>query len=289
MTPNFFAVLGAAPSLGRVFGEDENVQVLSHPVVVLSDRLWRTRFGAAKEVVGQQVVLNGRTFTVLGVMPRGFRESWWEWTGLSGSDAWIPAMMAPIGMSPNAKAWRDTPLAIEATHANLWLGVGRLRADHSLREARAEAAVLGREVTHLWPPPPGVVAPWPWERRLGRWPAPWPRRPFGWRSSGWWSGPRSARGAPPTFGATSTGSAPGSCKRWPRASSWRSPSRPWPRSGPRTARAARIRWLRFAANESDEGRWRRAGLVCRVAAARGRGQWAGAPRRCPPFRPRSTS
>jgi len=160
VTPNFFRVLGGRPALGRVFGEDENAQVLAHPVVVLSDRLWRTRFGGAPEAIGESVVLNGRTFTVLGVMPPDFRESWSEWTGASGPEAWIPAMMAPVGMYPSAKAWRDTPLAIEAIHATIWVGIGRLRDGHTLSEARAEATILGGQVTDLWPTVPyEVVAP----------------------------------------------------------------------------------------------------------------------------------
>jgi len=159
VTPNFFGVLRARPSLGRVFSEDENTHVLAHPVVVLSDRLWRTRFGGRPDVVGERVVLNGRTFTILGVMPEGFRERWWEWTGISGPDAWIPAMMAPVGMLASAKLWRDTPLAIEAPNATIWAGYGRLREGHSLTEARAEAAAVGREVTRLWSGVDGVVAP----------------------------------------------------------------------------------------------------------------------------------
>ena len=125
VTPNFFAVLGARPALGRTFGEDENVQILGHPVVVLSGRLWRTRFGGRADVVGEKVVLNGRTFSVVGVMPEEFRERWLDWRGLSGPDAWIPAMMAPVGYL--VKPWRDTPLAIEATGSTIWGGLGRLR------------------------------------------------------------------------------------------------------------------------------------------------------------------
>jgi len=149
VTPNFFAVLGARPTLGRVFGQDENTHVLGHPVVVLSGRLWRTRFGSRSDIVGDKVVLNGRTFSIVGVMPEDFRERWWEWRGTSGPDAWIPAMMAPVGML--GKAWRDTPLAIETPSSIIWFGLGRLRAGHNLSEARAEAAALGREVKVLWP------------------------------------------------------------------------------------------------------------------------------------------
>lgn len=156
VTPNFFAVLGGRPTLGRTFGEDENTQVLGHPVVVLGGRLWRTRFGARPDVVGTEIVLNGRAFSVVGVMPEDFRERWLDWRGLSGPDAWIPAMMAPVGMLQ--KPWRDTPLAIEATGSIIWGGIGRLRPGHTLGEARAEADALGREVKTLWPDSSDEVA-----------------------------------------------------------------------------------------------------------------------------------
>ena len=149
VTTNFFAVLGARPALGRTFGEDENVEILGHPVVVLSGRLWRTRFGGRSDVVGENVVLNGRAFSVVGVMPEDFRERWWDWRGVSRPDAWIPAMMAPVGML--GKEWRDTPAAIESTSTTIWFGLARLRPGHNLSDARAERAALGREVQILWP------------------------------------------------------------------------------------------------------------------------------------------
>jgi len=149
VTPNFFGVLAARPSLGRTFGEDENAEVLAHPVVVLSNRLWRTQFGARPEIVGESVLLNRRAFSVVGVMSEEFQERWSDWRGVPGPDAWIPAMMAPLAML--GKGWRDTPAAIESSRSIIWLGLGRLRPGHSLREARAEADVLGREVGRFWP------------------------------------------------------------------------------------------------------------------------------------------
>jgi predicted permease len=149
VTPNFFSVLRARPALGRAFGDDENVEILGHPVVVLSGRLWRTHFGGRSDVVGKNVILNGRAFSVVGVMPDDFRERWWDWRGVSRPDAWIPAMMAPVGMM--GKEWRDTPAAIESAGSTIWLGIGRLRPGHNLGEAKTEAAALGREVKTLWP------------------------------------------------------------------------------------------------------------------------------------------
>jgi putative ABC transport system permease protein len=68
VAPEFFDVLGVAARLGRTFtGSDARAQV-----AVLTDRLWRQRFGADPSIVGQLVSLNGAAHTVIGVLPPGF-------------------------------------------------------------------------------------------------------------------------------------------------------------------------------------------------------------------------
>jgi putative ABC transport system permease protein len=71
VTQNIFAVLGVSPRLGRAFTVDED-QPGAASVVILSDALWRRRFGADRAIVGQSVLLDGRPSTVIGVMPRSF-------------------------------------------------------------------------------------------------------------------------------------------------------------------------------------------------------------------------
>ncbi len=71
VTSNFFTTLGAAPMLGRTFAPDEGPD--GHDsVTVLSHGLWQRRFGADPGIVGRTIQLNGRPFTVIGVMPPGF-------------------------------------------------------------------------------------------------------------------------------------------------------------------------------------------------------------------------
>ena len=69
---SYFSLLGVSPALGRVFGADEDDVAKPVAVVVLSDGLWRRRFGADSQIVGRPVTLNGQPFTVVGVMPAGF-------------------------------------------------------------------------------------------------------------------------------------------------------------------------------------------------------------------------
>src|SRR5262245_7922051 len=60
---NYFDVLGLGAQIGRTFTPDEDSVVGAHPVVVLSDALWKSRFGADPRVVGTRVAINGRPFT----------------------------------------------------------------------------------------------------------------------------------------------------------------------------------------------------------------------------------
>jgi putative ABC transport system permease protein len=72
VTDGFFRVLAVNPGMGREFTRDETVPGGSASVI-LSDGVWRTDFGADPQMIGRQIILNDRSYTVVGVMPRGFR------------------------------------------------------------------------------------------------------------------------------------------------------------------------------------------------------------------------
>jgi len=85
---NFFDVFGVGPQYGRLFVAGD--EVAGHaPVVVLSDVLWRRRFGANPGVVGQQVNLDGSSYTVAGIAPAGFQYP-------NKTEAWLP----PLKLAP---------------------------------------------------------------------------------------------------------------------------------------------------------------------------------------------
>jgi predicted permease len=71
VTSAFLATLGVKPAIGRDFGASDDV-VNAPPVALISDRLWRERFGADQRVVGGSAVLDGKSYTVAGVLPAGF-------------------------------------------------------------------------------------------------------------------------------------------------------------------------------------------------------------------------
>lgn len=89
VTYNFFALLGVEPALGRGFLEEEDV--LNGPrVAILSDGLWKRRFGADPSIVGRSIQLNDTAYEVVGVMPPSFSlhlpaEAW-----LTDAAVWIP-------------------------------------------------------------------------------------------------------------------------------------------------------------------------------------------------------
>ncbi|MGH9774451.1 MAG: ABC transporter permease [Candidatus Acidiferrales bacterium] len=86
-TNDLFSLLGIRPQLGRFFLEDE-LHAGGNAVVVLSDRLWHSRFGADRNVLGQTMILDGESCTVVGVAPPGFRFP------NESADVWIPLLPA---------------------------------------------------------------------------------------------------------------------------------------------------------------------------------------------------
>lgn len=81
--PSFFSILGVSPAMGRIFDPGE-LWAGTDTTVILSDGLWRRRFAADPDVLGRTILLNGRSFEVVGVMPPGFSY------GSNQFDLWVP-------------------------------------------------------------------------------------------------------------------------------------------------------------------------------------------------------
>ena len=71
VTADFFSMLGVQPALGREFRPEDTV-VKGPPVVILTDLVWRREFSADPGIIGRSMEMNGGSFTVVGVLPRGF-------------------------------------------------------------------------------------------------------------------------------------------------------------------------------------------------------------------------
>ena len=72
-TRNYFSILGLEPELGRFFSEEEDSIAGAQAVAVISESFWQTQFGGQESVLGQEIRLNGQSFTIIGVAPKGFR------------------------------------------------------------------------------------------------------------------------------------------------------------------------------------------------------------------------
>ncbi|MEW6305737.1 MAG: ABC transporter permease [Verrucomicrobiota bacterium] len=99
VSPNYFSFLSATPMLGRGFARDEAFRtdeegkVNSDAVIVLSHSLWTKEYGSDPNIIGRNLTLSERNFTVIGVMPAHFRFPW------GTTDFWVP--MADPLVLPN--------------------------------------------------------------------------------------------------------------------------------------------------------------------------------------------
>lgn len=139
-TANFFELLGVRPLLGRTFRPDEDLHPDGDPVVVLGEALWRRRFAADPNVIGRGVELNRRTFTVIGVVPAGFRGTM---NGLA-CEFWVPVSMAAV-------ATGQTSLGLDRRNAHPLHNVARLAPGVSLAAAQAALTALDAELARQFP------------------------------------------------------------------------------------------------------------------------------------------
>ncbi|HEX3530476.1 MAG TPA: ABC transporter permease [Thermoanaerobaculia bacterium] len=134
---NYFSVLGVEPALGRFFGPQDDAPGVS-PVVVISHKMWQSRFAGRRDVLGQVLRMNNTAFTVVGVAPARFDG---VLLGIP-SDVWLPNSMAATGYRFCDARSRD------CTWLNL---IGRLKPGRTLDEAQAEMAVMGSRLAAAYP------------------------------------------------------------------------------------------------------------------------------------------
>ena len=125
VTANFFATLGVTPQIGQSFSTDE--EHARTPVVVISDSLWKRRFGSDSSLIGKPVTLGDTSFTVVGVLPAAFQF-------YTPADVFVPLSFMP-----------DRLKEAREEHGGM-VAVARLKAGVSRHQAQSEmdgiAAVL---------------------------------------------------------------------------------------------------------------------------------------------------
>ena len=133
---NYFAVLGLQPALGRFFSGADERTGNAPPEVVIGYNLWQREFEGDSAVLGRPLMVDGRALSIVGVAPDGFDGTL---IGLV-ADLWIPAgiLRQPFSIPADSQPAR--------LHNFNVVMFGRLRAELSLREARAKLAVIAPQL-----------------------------------------------------------------------------------------------------------------------------------------------
>ena len=127
VSASYFDVLKVRPAAGRFFRSDEDEVGVERPVVVLTHRLWRERFGADPSIVGRTLRLNNKDCVVVGVAEEGF-----EGATMLGTDVWMP--MAMVG---TVRGGRGATL-LRSSRAVWHTAIGRLKPGVTPAQAQTE-------------------------------------------------------------------------------------------------------------------------------------------------------
>ena len=136
---NYFEVLGVGAVQGRTFTAEEDRARLASPVAVLSYGCWKRRFGADTAIVGQDVLINGHSFKIIGVTPEGFSGTEMIYT----PEIWVPMMMQEWIEPGNPWLDRRSTQNIFAT--------GRLKPNVTRQQAEASLNVLAAQLGKEYP------------------------------------------------------------------------------------------------------------------------------------------
>ncbi len=129
VSAGFFSTLGVQPMIGRVPTPDEDKPGRSN-VVVLSHRFWQDHFGSNRNIVGQNITLDGTSYLVSGVMPPSFRFP-------DFAQMWTPM------------AWTDQDKIIRGNHN--YMVVARLRPGVDVKQAQAEMNTISSRLEQQYP------------------------------------------------------------------------------------------------------------------------------------------
>ncbi|NUR55649.1 MAG: FtsX-like permease family protein, partial [Acidobacteria bacterium] len=138
VSPSYFDVLGASPELGRLFGPEDNAPGITE-VVVISDALWRRRFGASPTAIGRKLRIDNDWYTVVGVLPESFRHP--GRSLLTDVEVWAPAN------------FRAAPFPVPPTRGGYFMtgAIARLAPGMSFDEAQQRLTAFGARLPAEFP------------------------------------------------------------------------------------------------------------------------------------------
>jgi predicted permease len=131
---NYFDVLGVPPLLGRGFLPEEDQTQGSHPVAVISYACWQSRFAGDRQIAGRQIAINKQSFTIVGVMPKGF---------VGTEIAYAPEVFVPFAMAKQVEPGSDY---LESRDSDNIFVVGRLKDGVTRQQAESSLKILTDEM-----------------------------------------------------------------------------------------------------------------------------------------------
>lgn len=138
VSAEFFPMLGVSPVLGRTFTPQEDRMGSAARVAVLSYPFWQRQFAGSPRAIGSALTLDGESWTVIGVLPAGFRYAGEPVAGTASEiDAWFPR-----AANPSADAGRAL---------RMWKVAGRLKPGVTIERARSEVAALSAALAERYP------------------------------------------------------------------------------------------------------------------------------------------
>src|SRR5687768_175492 len=131
VSASFWSLLGVVPTIGRGFAPKEDESSAGR-VVILSDGLWKRRFGEDHRIVGKTIALDGNSYTIIGVASPRFNYP-------DQPDLWVPLVFGPDELDPSNRG----------AH---WMGIiGRLAPNVTVAQANAEMVALTRRLEAQYP------------------------------------------------------------------------------------------------------------------------------------------
>jgi len=127
VTANYFSMVGVNPLRGRFFRADEDAVPDRDPVVVISARLWHSRYAGEPSILGREISINGVAFRVIGIAPQNFLG---DEPGIASTELWIPTAMLHVGYR-----WCDAYAGLDCAPLHIF---GRLAAGQTVAAAQAE-------------------------------------------------------------------------------------------------------------------------------------------------------
>jgi predicted permease len=127
VTPNLLATLGVQPAIGRAFSEDEG-RPGGSLAAILTDGMWKRKFGADANIVGKGITLDQESYTIVGVLPPGFRFP---------ERGFKPEILVAFQLPPKVD-WATTRMTLTQV-------IGRLKQGVTMEQANADLATLSKQ------------------------------------------------------------------------------------------------------------------------------------------------